>query len=62
MIISKRKEEKILKKRKDNIRRSFFGANIDCFLLDNLDKEAIKKADSNSGAMLEKILRERYKK
>jgi hypothetical protein len=51
-----------MKKRNDKIKRSFFGANIDISLLVNLEKEAVKKADGNCGAMVEKILQERYKK
>jgi len=57
-----RKEEKLMKKRNDKKKRTFFGANIETELLIFLENDADINSSGNCGQMLEKILRERYKK
>ena len=51
-----------MKKRNDKKKRSFFGANIETELLTFLENDADINSNGNCGQMLEKILRERYKK
>ena len=51
-----------MKKRNDKKKRTFFGANIETELLIFLENDADINSSGNCGQMLEKILRERYKK